>query len=302
MKILELEATDGPNKWSNSKHKLITLKLDLEDLEEMPSNKIDGFYERLSEMIPTMESHRCSKGYRGGFFERVKEGTWMGHIIEHIALEIQTLAGMDCGFGRTRGAGSPGTYNVIFNYVNENAGKYAALAAIKIAESIINNESYDLKRDIYTMKDLNRPLLENYIFSYDKFLTNESKLSDLKDKTLDKARSAKNLSKNILGAFKEEGRETGKMFAVFSRKLREKLNLKNRKDNPSPEEMKEALKQLKDIPKLAPYALILLAAPIPGSSALYTIFAFFLNKKSKGRINLLPSSFQNVLNVHKEKE
>ena len=99
MKVLTLEAADGPNKWSKSKHKLITLKLDLEDLEERPSNKIEGFYERLSEMIPTMKSHRCSKGYEGGFFERVKEGTWMGHIIEHIALEIQTLAGMDCGFG-----------------------------------------------------------------------------------------------------------------------------------------------------------------------------------------------------------
>lgn len=144
--------------------------------------------------------------------------------------------------------------------------------------------------------------MKNYVYSYGDYIVNESRFSDFKEYTLYKAKGAKNLSKNIMGAFKSEGKETGKMFTVFNRKLREKLNLKNRKNNPSPEEMKEALQQLKDIPKLAPYALILLAAPIPGSSALYTVFAYFLNKRSNGKINLLPSSFQNVLNVHQEKE
>ena len=71
-------------------------------------NKIDGFLERLQKMIPSMKTHRCSKDYEGGFYDRMKEGTWMGHVIEHIALEIQSLAGMEVGFGRTRGTGKTG--------------------------------------------------------------------------------------------------------------------------------------------------------------------------------------------------
>ena len=101
MKIREINAMRGPNYWSVRRHKLIVMVLDLEEMEELPSNKIDGFPERLKTMFPSMYSHRCSEGCEGGFFMRVDDGTWMGHIIEHIALEIQTLAGMDTGFGRT---------------------------------------------------------------------------------------------------------------------------------------------------------------------------------------------------------
>src|SRR5690606_9636335 len=109
--------------------KLIQMRLDLEELEQRPTNLIDGFGERLKEAIPSLYSHRCSKEHAGGFFERVKEGTWMGHVIEHIALEIQTLAGMDTGFGRTRETKTPGVYNVVFSYLEEKAGKYAAEAS-----------------------------------------------------------------------------------------------------------------------------------------------------------------------------
>ena len=99
MKIREINAMRGPNFWSVRRHKLIVMVLDLEDMEEKPSNKIDGFYERLTAMFPTMYEHRCSVGEAGGFFQRVKEGTWMGHIIEHIALEIQTLS-LNCNKNR----------------------------------------------------------------------------------------------------------------------------------------------------------------------------------------------------------
>jgi len=96
MKILDIRAMRGPNYWSIRRHKLIVMKLDLEDLETKPTNKIDGFSERLENMFPAMYSHRCSENKPGGFFSRVKDGTWMGHVIEHIALETQTMAGMDC--------------------------------------------------------------------------------------------------------------------------------------------------------------------------------------------------------------
>ena len=102
MKILEIKVLKGPNYWSVRRTKLIQMKLDLEELEQSPTNKIPGFRERLEKMFPTMIEHRCSESVRGGFFKRVDEGTWMGHVIEHIALELQTISGMDTGFGRTR--------------------------------------------------------------------------------------------------------------------------------------------------------------------------------------------------------
>ncbi|WP_417858209.1 cyanophycin synthetase [Xanthomarina gelatinilytica] len=154
MKIREINAMRGPNYWSVRRHKLIVMVLDLEEMEALPSNKIDGFYERLKAMFPTMYEHRCSVGEPGGFFQRVEEGTWMGHIIEHIALEIQTLAGMDVGFGRTRGYGEVGVYNVVFAYMEESVGRYAAEVSVKICEALIKGEPYDMADDIQHMREL----------------------------------------------------------------------------------------------------------------------------------------------------
>ena len=144
----------GPNYWSVRRHKLIVMVLDLQEMEELPSNKIKGFRERLEAMFPTMYEHRCSVGTPGGFFERVEEGTWMGHIIEHIALEVQTLAGMDTGFGRTRGYGEKGVYNVVFSYIEENVGRYAAKISVAICEALIAGEEYDMTEDIQRMREI----------------------------------------------------------------------------------------------------------------------------------------------------
>ncbi len=95
MQITDIRVMRGPNYWSISRRKLIVMKLDLEDLEELPTNKIPGFYERIKELLPSLYTHRCSEGKENGFFLRIKDGTWMGHVIEHIALEIQSLAGME---------------------------------------------------------------------------------------------------------------------------------------------------------------------------------------------------------------
>jgi cyanophycin synthetase len=154
MNIREINAMRGPNYWSIRRHKLIVMVLDLEDMEEKPTNKVDGFPERLKTMFPTMLSHRCSEGCEGGFFMRVDGGTWMGHVIEHIALEIQTLAGMDTGFGRTRGYGEDGVYNVVFSYMEENVGRFAAKAAVRICEALISGEVYNLEEDIQEMREL----------------------------------------------------------------------------------------------------------------------------------------------------
>ena len=154
MKILKIQALRGPNLWSIRRTKLIQMRLDLEELEERPTDKIEGFRERIEALLPTLIEHRCSEGCYGGFFQRVDRGTWMGHVIEHIALEIQTLAGMDVGFGRTRETKTAGVYNVVFNYLEEKVGVYAAKASVRIAEALISGEDYDLSEDIQNMKEI----------------------------------------------------------------------------------------------------------------------------------------------------
>lgn len=154
MKILDIKVMKGPNYWSNKRHKLIVMRLDLEDMEQKPTNKVPGFGERLQKMFPTMMEHRCSEGVEGGFFSRVKDGTWMGHVIEHIALEVQTLAGMDCGFGRTRETSTKGVYHVVFSYFEENAGVFAAKSAVRIAEALIAGAEYDLAKDIQELREI----------------------------------------------------------------------------------------------------------------------------------------------------
>ena len=144
----------GPNYWSVRREKLIVMVLDLEAMEDFPTNKIPGFSERLKAMFPSMYYHRCSEGCEGGFFMRVDEGTWMGHVVEHIALEIQTMAGMDTGFGRTRGYGEKGVYHVVFSYLEENVGRYAAKAAVDICEALIIGKDYDMDPDLQKMREL----------------------------------------------------------------------------------------------------------------------------------------------------
>src|SRR6476619_4366072 len=127
MKIEDIKVLKGPNYWSVRRPKLIQMRLNLEELEQRPTNKIDGFFERMQRLLPSLYEHRCSEDAPGGFFYRVKEGTWMGHVIEHIALELQKLAGMECGFGRTRNTGNKeGEYFVVFDYMEEDAGLFAA--------------------------------------------------------------------------------------------------------------------------------------------------------------------------------
>ena len=154
MKIVEIKVLKGPNYWSVRRPKLIQMRLDLEEMEELPTNLVAGFRERLEKMFPTMMEHRCSVGTPGGFFERVEEGTWMGHVIEHIALELQTLAGMDTGFGRTRGTGKNGEYYVVFSYMEEDAGVYAAKAATRITRALSDGLEYNLDEDIMQLREI----------------------------------------------------------------------------------------------------------------------------------------------------
>lgn len=146
MKIQDIKVLRGPNRWSVNRTQLIQVRLDIGEYEMLPSNKVEGFTKKLFQLLPTLYCHRCSLGREGGFLQRMDEGTWMGHIVEHIALELQCLAHMECGFGRTRSTGKYGEYNVVFSYVSTSAGIFAAESAVDLAHCLAQGLSFDLKR------------------------------------------------------------------------------------------------------------------------------------------------------------
>jgi cyanophycin synthetase len=124
------------------------MTLDLEDMEQHPSASIPGFNERLVELMPTLQEHGCSYGQPGGFIRRLSDenrdgtrGTWMGHVIEHIALELQCLAGTNVTYGKTRSlADQPGVYHVIYSYGEEHVGLDAGQLALKLVRSLLPPE------------------------------------------------------------------------------------------------------------------------------------------------------------------
>ncbi|MGH2466944.1 MAG: cyanophycin synthetase family protein [Candidatus Limnocylindrales bacterium] len=133
LRLVEERAVRGPNYWA--REPVIRMVVDLGGLEEWPSDTIPGFVDRLLAVMPTLEEHACSLGRRGGFVSRLREGTWMGHIAEHIALELEGLAGTEARHGKTRSTGKHGQYNVIYDYGEERVG----LEAGKVAVGLVNH-------------------------------------------------------------------------------------------------------------------------------------------------------------------
>ncbi len=154
MKILSIRALRGPSIYHNQP--CILMRLDLEELEGRPSNTIDGFRARLEAKLPSLQEHRCSVGEPGGFFQRVVEGTWMGHVIEHVAIELQCLAAMEVGYGKTRGTATPGIYNVVYRYLEEHCGLYAGNQAFELVEHLIagSEDDFDLDAVVHRLKEL----------------------------------------------------------------------------------------------------------------------------------------------------
>ena len=159
MEILEIRTLRGPNYWSGYWKKLIIMRLDIGEYEELPTDNIDGFYDRMMEILPSLQTHGCSYGEEGGFLRRVEEGTWAGHAIEHFALELQTLAGMDTGYGRTRETGEKGVYNVVYSYLEEAVGRFAGRAAVRVFLEIAEGKAIkeikeELAKDIQEMREI----------------------------------------------------------------------------------------------------------------------------------------------------
>ena len=135
LKILEKRVYRGPNYWSYGP--AIRLLVDLGSLEEFPSNTIPGFNDGLVAMLPGLKEHSCSLGYEGGFLERLEDGTWLGHVAEHVALQLQRETGSDLRRGKTRSADEPGRYHVIYGYADETVGLAAGELAVRVVNHLV---------------------------------------------------------------------------------------------------------------------------------------------------------------------
>ncbi len=152
MEFLKITPLRGPNIWTY--RPVIEVWLDIGILEDSPSNTIPGFYERLSAWLPTLVEHRCGIGERGGFLQRVREGTWAGHILEHVTLELQNLAGMQSGFGKARETGVRGVYKVVVRSRNEEVSRAALHAARDLILAAVHDEPYDVQATIARLHDM----------------------------------------------------------------------------------------------------------------------------------------------------
>ncbi len=152
MIIRELRALYGSNYYS--RYPVIYMLLDIGKLEEKPSDMVPGLKDRLCRLIPTIAEHRCSLGYPGGFLERVETGTWAGHIVEHLAIELQCLANMNVGFGKTRETSEKGVYTVVFRYRSPEAGIEAGKAAVRIVDALFQKRQIRIAPIISQLKEV----------------------------------------------------------------------------------------------------------------------------------------------------
>lgn len=151
IEILRVTHLRGPNIWTY--RPVIEALVDIGELENHPSNTIPGFYERLSAFLPGLIEHHCSPGVRGGFLQRVQEGTWAAHILEHVTLELQNLAGMRTGFGKARQTSKPGVYKIAFRTRQEQVGREALAAARDLVMAAIHDTPYDIATTVSHLRE-----------------------------------------------------------------------------------------------------------------------------------------------------
>jgi cyanophycin synthetase len=158
-RVLEVRAYRGPNPYGY--RPVIRVKLDLGPLEEYPTTQLGGFTDRLLDALPTLQEHGCSYGTPGGFVRRLREGTWLGHVAEHVAIELQCLAGTPVTYGKTRTAqDGPGIYDVVYSFVEERIGLLAGHLAIRLVTALLPEELPRIEGlDLFIKGDLD-PLVE----------------------------------------------------------------------------------------------------------------------------------------------
>lgn len=152
IEILRVTHLRGPNIWTY--RPVIEAWLDIGELEDFPSNTLPGFYERLTAWLPGLVEHHCSPGVRGGFLQRLQEGTWAAHIVEHVTLELQTQAGMRTGFGKARQTSQRGIYKVAFRTRQETVGRAALKSAVELVMAAVNDTPFDAPACIARLRDM----------------------------------------------------------------------------------------------------------------------------------------------------
>jgi len=152
IQILRITYLRGPNVWTY--RPVIEAWLDIGDLEDFPSNKLPGFYERLLALVPGLATHRCGVGEVGGFLERLRDGTWAGHILEHVVLELQNLSGMQTGFGKTRQTNERGVYKMAFRTRQEQVGRAALLEGLDLIHAAIRDTAFDTSAAVARLRNL----------------------------------------------------------------------------------------------------------------------------------------------------
>ncbi len=152
MRIESIKALRGANYYS--RRPVVVMTLDLEEHAEVMTSQIPNFTQTLLGYLPSLQDHRCSEGVKGGFVTRMKEGTLLSHVVEHVALELQYIAYMDVGFGRSRQTDRPGVYHVIYSYWIEEAGILAGREAVRLVTEILTGSSYDVETTIRTLEGI----------------------------------------------------------------------------------------------------------------------------------------------------
>lgn len=152
IQILRMNYLRGPNIWTY--RPAVEALIDIGALEDCPSHTLPGFNERLLAWLPGLVEHHCGVGYRGGFVERLRDGTWPGHIMEHVALELQTMAGMPLGFGKARSTEQRGVYKVVIRTQQEEVGRQALYSARDLVMAAIRGEAFDVTARVQELKAL----------------------------------------------------------------------------------------------------------------------------------------------------
>ncbi|MCE5181173.1 MAG: cyanophycin synthetase [Betaproteobacteria bacterium] len=147
----------GPNIWTY--RPALEAWVDIGALEDSPSNTIPGFYERLSSWLPSLIEHHCGVGERGGFLQRVQEGTWPGHILEHVTIELQNLAGMQTGFGKARETSKRGIYKVVVRSRHEEVSRACLHAARDLIMAAIEDRPFDTQATVAQLRTMADSLL-----------------------------------------------------------------------------------------------------------------------------------------------
>ena len=151
IRLLRITYLRGPNVWTY--RPALETWLDLGELENYPSSTLPGFSDRLVALMPALIEHHCGVGERGGFLERLTSGTWAGHVLEHVVIELLNLAGMPTGFGQTRSTSTDGVYRMVFRARDEHVARTALAQAHRLLMSTINRQPCDLAAAVEAVRD-----------------------------------------------------------------------------------------------------------------------------------------------------